>query len=44
MKSYNLNNNWYVFYTYPRAEKVVLKELQQREYEVFLPVVKTLKV
>ena len=36
--------NWYVFYTAPRAEKVVKKELSFRGYEVFLPTSKTLKI
>lgn len=39
----NLGNaysrQWYVFYTYPNAEKVVCNELIKREYEVFLPLV-----
>lgn len=35
--------NWYVFYTAPRAEKVVQKELSNRGYEVFLPLTKTLR-
>jgi transcription antitermination factor NusG len=38
------NNNWYVFYTSPRAEKVAFKELTQRGYEVFLPMRKTLRI
>ena len=38
-----LNYNWYVFYTYPNAEKVVCKELLKRQYEVFLPMVRTLR-
>ena len=35
--------NWYVFYTSPRAEKVVKQELVFRGYEVFLPITKTLR-
>lgn len=35
--------HWYVFYTAPRAEKVVQKELSNRGYEVFLPITKTLR-
>ncbi len=35
---------WYVFYTAPRAEKVACKELENRGYEVFLPIMKTLRV
>ena len=42
MKMCNANNNWYVFYTRPNAEKVVYNELLSRQYDVFLPVVKTL--
>jgi len=34
---------WYVFYTYPRAEKVIEQELLKRDYEVFLPTLKTLR-
>lgn len=36
------NNHWYVFYTCPNAEKVVCNELLKKDYDVFLPVVKTL--
>lgn len=36
--------NWYIFYTCPRAEKVVQRELLKRNYDVFLPIMKTLKV
>jgi len=36
--------NWYVFYTSPRAEKVVQQELEFRGYEVFLPITKTLRI
>ena len=38
----NPNYNWYVFYTYPNAEKVVCKELLKRQYNAFLPMVKAL--
>lgn len=38
----NVKHNWCVFYTFPRAEKVVSNELQHRHYEVFLPLTKTL--
>ncbi len=38
------NKNWYVFYTAPRAEKVVCQELNRKGYEVFLPTVKSLRV
>ncbi|GAA3649430.1 UpxY family transcription antiterminator [Flavivirga jejuensis] len=37
------NKNWYVFYTAPRAEKIVKQELSFQDYEVFLPVKKSLK-
>ena len=40
----NANMNWYIFYTAPRSEKVVLKELTNRGYEVFLPITKTLRI
>jgi len=36
--------NWYIFYTCPRAEKAVQQELLKRNYDVFLPMMKTLKV
>jgi transcription antitermination factor NusG len=36
--------SWYVFYTAPRAEKVVQKDLSNRGYEVFLPITKTLRL
>ncbi|MEN8906727.1 MAG: UpxY family transcription antiterminator [Clostridiales bacterium] len=36
--------NWYVFYTAPRAEKVIKQELEFRSYEVFLPITKTLHI
>jgi transcription antitermination factor NusG len=42
MKMGNANNNWYVFYTRPNAEKVVYNELLGRKYNAFLPLVKTL--
>lgn len=35
--------NWYVFYTAPRAEKSVLKNLMCKNYEAFLPTVKVHK-
>lgn len=35
---------WFVFYTYPRSEKVVYKDLLMRGFNVFLPMTKTLKV
>ena len=36
--------NWYIFYTAPRAEKVVQRELLIQGYDVFLPITKTLRV
>lgn len=36
--------SWFIFYTSPRAEKVVCQELQKMNYEVFLPMVKTPRV
>lgn len=35
---------WYAVYTRPRAEKLVLKRLQQEDVEAYLPLMKTLKV
>lgn len=39
-----LQLNWYIFYTYPKSEKVVKSELEKRGYEVFLPTRKELKL
>ena len=39
-----ITRNWFVFYTAPRAEKVVYQELINRKYEAFLPVTKTLRI
>lgn len=36
--------NWYILYTAPRAEKVAKRELEFKGYEVFLPMIKTLRV
>jgi transcription antitermination factor NusG len=36
--------NWYVFYTFPKAERVVHQELAKRDYEVFLPKTKSLRI
>lgn len=36
--------NWYVFYTAPRAEKVIQKELAFQAYEVFLPIKETMHI
>ena len=36
--------NWYILYTHPRAEKVVSTDLERKNYEVFLPLIKTLRV
>jgi transcription antitermination factor NusG len=38
------NSNWYVFYTVPRAEKVIQLELLNKNYDVFLPMTKEFKV
>ena len=40
----DLKNNWFIFYTTPRAEKIVYQELTNKKYEVFLPVIKTMRV
>jgi transcription antitermination factor NusG len=40
----NSETSWYVFYTFPRAEKLVKTELEKMNYEVFLPQVRTLRV
>jgi|WetSurMetagenome_2_1015567.scaffolds.fasta_scaffold21953_2 hypothetical protein len=42
MKTDEADINWYVFYTRPRAEKIVLNELLDSHYHVFLLVYKTL--
>jgi transcription antitermination factor NusG len=39
----NLTSNWYVFYTYPRAEKVIYSDLVKKGYDTFLPLQRTLK-
>jgi transcription antitermination factor NusG len=39
-----IKTNWYVFYTAPRAEKIVQQELYFQGYEVFLPRIKTLRI
>lgn len=36
--------NWYVFYTYPKAEKVVHDDLIKRKYEVYLPLTSSLRL
>lgn len=36
--------NWYVFYTAPRAEKIVQRELTIKGYDVFLPITKSLRI
>ena len=38
------NSKWFVFYTTPRAEKIAYQEIIKRGYEVFLPMVKTLRL
>jgi transcription antitermination factor NusG len=36
--------NWFIFYTCPRAEKVVYNELMKRNFETYLPLVRTFQV
>jgi len=36
--------NWFIFYTYTRSEKIVYNELMKLDYEVFLPLSKTLSI
>jgi transcription antitermination factor NusG len=38
------DKKWFVLYTAPRAEKIAKRELEFKNYEVFLPVTKTLRV
>ncbi|QHI36110.1 hypothetical protein IMCC3317_14640 [Kordia antarctica] len=38
------DQNWYVLYTAPRAEKIAKRELEFNNYEVFLPITTTLRV
>lgn len=40
----DIENNWFVFYTSPRAEKIAQRELSFQGYEVFLPMTKTLRI
>ena len=42
MKLETAKTQWYVFYTYPRAEKKVYLDLVFSGYDVFLPQIKTL--
>jgi transcription antitermination factor NusG len=42
--NFNDESFWYVFYTYPRSEKIADNELRQNKYEAFLPVRQELKV
>jgi|WetSurMetagenome_2_1015567.scaffolds.fasta_scaffold39649_1 transcription antitermination factor NusG len=44
MKTDEADINWYVFYTCPNAEKVVYNELLKMHYDVFLPMVKTIRL
>jgi transcription antitermination factor NusG len=39
----NLKSRWYALYTTPRAEKKVKLELERRNFECYLPLIKTLK-
>jgi transcription antitermination factor NusG len=43
-KSQQFNSCWYIFYTYPRAEKIAYQELLKRNYDVFLPMTKVLSI
>ena len=43
-KNKNIESKWFVFYTNPRAEKAVSKNLVDKGYEVFLPLQKKLKI
>jgi transcription antitermination factor NusG len=43
-KRENIEPKWFVFYTRPRAEKVVHKDLVGKGYEVFLPLQKKFKI
>lgn len=36
--------NWYVLYTFPKAEKSIYNELLRKNYHAFLPIKKTLKL
>lgn len=42
--SYLKKKSWYVFYLYPKSEKVVLCDLLKRKYEVYLPIIKKERV
>lgn len=35
---------WFLFYTFPKAEKVVCQELIKNNYEVFLPLTRSMRV
>lgn len=43
-KTFLKNQNWYVFYTAPRAEKKAKLELELRGYEAFLPITQTTRI
>jgi transcription elongation factor/antiterminator RfaH len=34
---------WYIFYTFPKAEKVIKQELERRNYDVCLPLQKVIR-
>ncbi|MFZ1527915.1 MAG: UpxY family transcription antiterminator [Ferruginibacter sp.] len=38
--AHNANEDWYIFYTYPRAEKIIETDLLRRGYNVYLPTCK----
>jgi transcription antitermination factor NusG len=44
MKTDNADMNWYVFYTRSNAEKAVYNNLLREKYDVFLPMIKTLRL
>jgi transcription antitermination factor NusG len=43
-KREKIEPKWFVFYTSPRAEKVIHKDLTNKGYEVFLPLQKKFKI
>jgi|WetSurMetagenome_2_1015567.scaffolds.fasta_scaffold02164_9 transcription antitermination factor NusG len=43
MKTDKADNNWYVFYTRPNAEKAIVNRLLMKKYAAYLPLVKILR-
>ncbi len=39
-----IEKKWYVFYLHPRSEKIVYEDLFKKKYEVFLPVIQTVRI